>query len=396
MRYILLSYFAILLCSITAFVLLSFNSGFGYVFVQWQGWQLQTNLLVSLLFFFCIILLMYFAWLGLKRIFRRYLQKYQQPKSFSQLHPYEKLGVLWLLHAERIEQKQITEMYQPSFLLYPLIRARTALAQLDTETAKTWLKDQSTPLFELSELLKIDIALIEKDYANALNRLEFLSVQPLSTWLTPVKQAYQQELQEKWLMFAEQCPWWIFQASHAVNFDQAQKSTWFKALLAHADQTDETQQTALLAWYELNQAELPQYYVEDQINILKLMSKFDLLNTHSFIFAEEILKYRFVPEVLYIWLDKGLNDAHDPILLEHKLQHWAAEYPAQPSLNFAQWHILKKLDKHQDADHLLTLYPDDPYMAYLRLNETIKSESYLQDNLKLLMRYSGQNFKFDL
>lgn len=396
MRYILLSYLSILLCVMTAFILLSFNSGFGYVFIQWQGWQLQTNLLLTLLFFFIASLLTYFIWIGLKRVFRRYMQKYQQPKSFSQLHPYEKLGVLWLLHAERIEQQQITEMYQPSFLLHPLIRARIALAQLDTTSATTWLKDQSTPLFELSELLKIDIALLEKDYSGALNRLEFLSVQPLSTWLMPVQQAYHQQLQEKWLMFAEQCPWWIFQASYPINFDAAQRSAWLKALLSQADPTDHEQQEALLNWYQQNQHELLQYYVEDQVTLLKLMSQFDLLNEQSFIFAEDILKYRFVPEVLYIWLDKGLTHSDHPQVLEQKVAHWSKEYPAQASLNFAQWHILKKLDRHQEAEDLLALYPEDPYMAYLRLNEVIGSTVYLQENLKLLMRYSGQNFKFDL
>lgn len=396
MRYIFLSYLIILICVLALFILLSFNQGFGYVFVQWHGWQLQTNLFVSLLFFFLIALITHFIWLGLKRVFRRQLQKYQQPKSFSQLHPYEKLGVLWLLHAEKLEEKKITDMYQPSFLLYPLIRARIALAQLNTTSAKGWLKDHATPLFELSELLKIDIALAEDLHDDALNRLEFLSVQPISPWLMPVETAYQQELQDKWLQFAQKCPWLMFQTNYGVEFDAAKKSLWFKALLDQVNASDEMQQIALSKWYEENQHNLAEYYVEDQVTLLKLMSQFDNLNQESFSFAEEILKYRFVPEVLYIWLDKRLHYIGDPSLLEQKVLQWMSQYPAQPSLNFAKWHILKILNRHQEAEDLLTLYPDDPYMAYLRLNEAIGTTPYLQDNLKLLMRYSGQNFKFNL
>lgn len=395
MRYILLSYLCICLLCFAMFLILSMNTGFGYVFVQWHGWQLQTNLFVVLGLFLTAILLIYGLWMGVKRIFRRYLQPYQTPKSFAQLHPYEKLGILWLLHAERIEQQQIIESYQPSYVLYPLIRARIALAQQDTLTAKTWLKDQTTPLFELSELLKIDIALLEKDHLGALNRLEFLSVQPLSAWLMPVEQAYQHELREKWFQFAQQCPWWVFKATAQINFDAAQISQWLHALLKYSDDATEAEQHLLYEWYIERKEHVAQYYVEDQIGLLKLMSQYPILDEESFILAQDILQYRFVPEVLYIWLDKGI-DVDNVELLDTQVQHWLDQYPAQPSLIFAKWHILQKLQQHDKAQALLRLYPDDPYMAYLRLNDAIESSLDLKNDLKLLMRYTGQNFKFDL
>lgn len=395
MRYILLSYLCICLLCFAILMIFSVNTNFGYVYVQWQGWQVQTNLFVVLGLFLTTILLIYALWMVLKRVFRRYLQKYQTPKSFSQLHPYEKLGILWLLHAERIEQEQIIAAYQPSYVLYPLIRARIALAQQDTVTAKAWLKDQTTPLFELSELLKIDIALLEKEHLGALNRLEFLSVQPLSAWLMPVEQAYQHELREKWFQFAQQCPWWMFKATSAINFDAGQQSLWLQALLKHSEQATVEEQHLLAEWYIENKNQVAQFYLDDQIGLLKLMSQYPILDAESFILAQDILQYRFVPEVLYIWLDKGIH-ADNIESLDIQVQQWLDQYPAQPSLIFAKWHILQKLQQYEKAQALLRLYPDDPYMAYLRLNDAIESSLDLKNDLKLLMRYTGQNFKFDL
>lgn len=396
MRYVLLSYLSIVLVSITLLIILSINSGFGYVFVQWNDWQIQTNLFIILLLFYFSIVLFYLMWLGIKSILRRYLKKYEIPKSFSKLHPYEKLGILWLLHAERIEQKQIIEAYQPSYVLYPLIRARIALAQKDTITAQTWLKDYSITLFELAELLKIDIDLIGEDYANVLNRLEFLSVHPLSAWLTPVQNAYQNELKEKWFQFAQQCPWWIFKTHHKIDFDMTQKSIWLAALLQQVNEATEEDQHLLSEWYFSNKSEIVQYYVEDQISLLKLMSQFELLNKETFIFAQEIMQYRFVPEVLYIWLDQGFKLKSNIENLQNQVELWETKYPAQPSLIFAKWHIFNKLNQLDKANELLTLYPNDPYMSYIRLNHAIHSSPELKHDLQTVMYYSGQNFKFDL
>lgn len=397
MRYFLLSYLSVCLILIVIFILLSFNAGFGYVYIQWHGWQLQSNLFLLLMILLTGYGVLYaLGYLG-KALFRRNIQKYQIPKSFQHLHPYERLGILWLLHAERVERQKIISTYQSSVLLSPLIQARLWLNQQETGQARQALKQIKNPLFELAELLKIDIALAEQQYAEALDRLEFLTVQPLSIWLQPVQHAYQVELQDKWMQLSQTCPWWIFKASHQPQFNTQQNILWFQALLNQSDHVSQEEQQLLQEWFEQQHGRIQNYDIQEKILLLKLMGQFDLFNVDTFKFAHEILQQRFIPEVLYIWLDQALN--HAGITLEHidqQIQGWQQQYASQPSLSFAKWHVLQRQQKFEEAEQVLSQYPDDPYMAYLRLQDSIKTSNLLQDDLRLLLYYSRQDFKFNL
>ena len=396
MRNVILAYFILFLLSVGIFIVLSFHAGFGYVFLQWHGWQLQTNLFLVLILFFISLIAIYACWYGLKQIFRRNIQNHLQPKSFQKLHPYERLGILWLLKAEASEQQQIISTYQASALLHPLIRAQMSLNQLDTSSAKDWLKQSKNPLFELAELLKIDIALVEENHAEAFERIEFLSVQPLSTWLQPVANAYQAQLQEKWLQLSLQYPWKMFDATHQPQFDQAQNVLWLQALFQFRERADERVIDQLKTWIENQKSMIDDYPVEHKIILLKLMVQFEQFDLQSFAFAEQILEERFVPDVLYIWLDQVFEHAHlDIDVIASKIEAWSTQYPAQPSIAFAKWHIAQAQGKIDEANELLTQYPEDPYMAYLRIKSALPSDD-LQLDLKRLLQFSDQDFKFNL
>lgn len=396
MRNVILAYFILFLLLVGIFIVLSFHAGFGYVFMQWHGWQLQTNLFLVLILFFISLIAIYACWYGLKQIFRRNIQNHLQPKSFQKLHPYERLGILWLLKAEASEQQQIISTYQASALLHPLIRAQMSLNQLDTSSAKDWLKQSKNPLFELAELLKIDIALVEENHAEAFERIEFLSVQPLSTWLQPVATAYQAQLQEKWLQLSLQYPWKMFDATHQPQFDQAQNVLWLQALFQFRERADERVIDQLKTWIENQKSMINDYPVEHKIILLKLMVQFEQFDLQSFAFAEQILEERFVPDVLYIWLDQVFEHAHlDIDVIASKIEAWSTQYPAQPSTAFAKWHIAQAQGKIDEANELLTQYPEDPYMAYLRIKSALPSDD-LQLDLKRLLQFSDQDFKFNL
>ncbi|MFU8925311.1 hypothetical protein [Acinetobacter puyangensis] len=396
MRDRIVSYICLTLLLIAVMFVLSFNTGFGYVYIQWLGWQIQSNLLVLLICVVCFIAIFSALWHLLRKVFRRRLQKHVMPKSFQELHPYERIGIVWLLHAEQVEQDRVVSTYQNSEWLYPLISARLLIDQGHGEEAKQWLKENQNPLFELAELLKIDIALADKNYAEALDRLEFLTVQPLSIWLRPVEKAYQAELRGKWLLLSKTCPWWIFKASHQPQFNPEQNLIWLQALLDQSFEASDEDQQLFLEWYQTIALDLPDMDIQEQILILKLLSQFELFNAESANFAQGILQQRFVPEVLYIWLDKALNQQQPIQQLEQQLQQWQDIYPAQPSLTFAQWHIYQRQQNFEQAEQLLNQFPDDAYMAYLRIQEAIKSSDALQEDLKLLLQYSKQDFKFDL
>lgn len=397
MRYILLSYLAVFLFSIAIFILLSFNAGFGYIYIQWHGWQIQTNLLILIVGLFASVAFIYIVWQLLKQIFRRYLQKYQIPKNFYALHPYEQLGILWLLHAEQTEQDHINKTYQRSYLLFPLIRARLALAQKDTVDAKKWLKAQNNPLFELAELLKVDIALLEQDAALALNRLEFLTVQPLSSWLVSIEETYKLELQGKWLQFAEVYPWYLFRSAHHPIFTHEQQHIWLKTLIQQSHLTTTEDWLNFEQWYDKNHQLIQMYDADIKADVLKLMSHHQSFDEVVAPFAEAVLAQRFIPDVLYIWLGKQMKkSAPDLIQMEQQIEVWQQQYPAQPSLTFAQWHLYDRLGKYAEAEQLLALYPQDPYMAYLRLKSQAKTSDILLSDLKLMMKYSKQNFSLEI
>lgn len=391
-----LSYVCACALLLALFFVLSFNSGFGYVYMQWLGWQVQSNILLLLLLSFFAVALMALLWLFLRKLLQRQVAKHFVPKSFRQLHPYERLGIIWLLHAERVEQDKVLTTYQNSALLYPLVQARVEIRQGNTAQAKEWLKQIKNPLFELAELAKIDVALAEKNYAEALQRLEFLTVQPLSSWLSPVAAAYQAELQEKWLLLSQTCPWWIFKASHQPQFNCAQQQLWLQALLLQSDVATLEDQQLLLAWYRQGLNECLQGNVDEKITLLKLMSQYVALDLDSVDLSKRILSHLFVPEVLYIWLDKSLGQSLDIAVIAEQVAHWQEQYPAQPSLTFAQWHILQRQNKPEAAAELLPLFPDDAYMAYLRVQNTLQSSGQMQHDLKLLLQYSKQDFRFDL
>lgn len=396
MRDRVLSYICLTMLLIAVIFVLSFNSGFGYVYIQWLGWQMQSNLFVLLVFLVGFMAVFSLLWHILRKFFRRRFQKHIIPKSFQELHPYERIGIVWLLHAELVEQERVISTYQNSELLYPLISARLLIDQGHGDQARQWLKENQNPLFELAELLKIDIALADKNYAEALDRLEFLTVQPLSIWLQAVEKAYQAELREKWLLLSKTCPWWIFKASHQPQFNPEQNVIWLQALLDQSLEASDADQQLFLEWYQSIALDLPDMDIQEQILILKLLSQFAVFNAESADFAQKILQQRFVPEVLYIWLDKALHQQQPIQYLEQQIQQWQELYPAQPSLTFAQWHIYQRQQNFEQARQLLNQFPDDAYMAYLRIQDAIKSSDALQDDLKLLLQYSKQDFKFDL
>ncbi|KAF7276657.1 hypothetical protein GWI33_009984, partial [Rhynchophorus ferrugineus] len=246
-----------------------------------------------------------------------------------------------MLHAERIEQQRIIATYRASALLSPLIEARLLLNRDQPEQAERILTETTTPLFELVEILKIEIALKMQHYAEALERLDFLTVQPLSVWLHPIQDAYQLELLDKWLQFSQFCPWCIFKATHQPQFNTEQNSVWLQALLEQSQHATDEEQQLLLRWYITEQTHIQQYEIQDKLILLKLMSQFDVFNSNTFQFAQDILQQRFIPEVLYIWLDHALNHANVPFVqVEQQIQYWQEQYPSQPSLSFAKWHIL--------------------------------------------------------
>lgn len=91
---------------------------------------------------------MHSAWLLLKRYLNREKRKLEQVLSFEQLHPFEKLGVLWLLDGEDEQQQVIQQVFDQSGLLKQIIHAQLLYKQQNFSEALSIL--EHSPLRHLN------------------------------------------------------------------------------------------------------------------------------------------------------------------------------------------------------------------------------------------------------
>ena len=68
--------------------------------------------------------MVHLAWHLLKRYLNKERRKLENALSFNRLHPYEQLGVVWLLEGEREKQDFIQDIFNQSGLLKNIIQAR--------------------------------------------------------------------------------------------------------------------------------------------------------------------------------------------------------------------------------------------------------------------------------
>jgi len=201
MKQILLAYLFISLLAVALFSVLSFGYGPGYVYIYWREWQIQTNIW----FFLIILALLSFtgqmAWLGIKRYLSREQRKRENIFSFSKLHPYEQLAVIWLLNAAQDQRQFIQQAFTESGLLKGIMDARLYWMRQQYNDALNALKDANPMAFELAELQRIEVYLAQQDGEKALTHLEFLNQHELSPWLQNVSTAYEQRLTALWGQF---------------------------------------------------------------------------------------------------------------------------------------------------------------------------------------------------
>ena len=124
MKHIFLIYALISLIIFAVLSVLSYSAGAGYVYVLWHNIQIQTNLWVLLFFGVWISFFMHLAWYLIKRYLNREKRKLEQILSFNNLHPFEKLGVLWLLDGEEEQEQVIRNIFDQSGLLKSIIHAQ--------------------------------------------------------------------------------------------------------------------------------------------------------------------------------------------------------------------------------------------------------------------------------
>ncbi|MBV6572847.1 heme biosynthesis protein HemY, partial [Acinetobacter baumannii] len=236
MKHLLWVYFLISLILFAALALLSYGYGMGYVYIYWRQLQLQTNVWGLVFTFIVMSFIAQVIWLWIKRYSSREQRKRENIFQFKNLHPYEQLGIVWLLEAAEDQRVFIERVFTQSGLLKNIIDAKFLVLSGDYQKALEAL-DQSPPMaFELAELQRIEIFLAQNEAERALTHLEFLYQHQLSPWLEEIETAYQQRLTALWGQLALQQPWVYLRSMKYGLLDAEHRDLWLQQLLQQFDQ----------------------------------------------------------------------------------------------------------------------------------------------------------------
>lgn len=397
MKQILWAYAFICLIFIAVMSVLSYGFGAGYVYIFWRDWQLQSNVWFMFVFLAVLGFVFQLLWLLLKRYFTRVQRKQTEVFDFKTLHPYEQLAVIWLLDAGREQQQFIQNAFTQSGLLRGVIDSRLYLMQQQYAQALSVLTRSHAMAFELAEIQRIQVFLAQQDGEQALTHLEFLTQHELSPWLKDVQTAYEHRLAELWGLFAVQFPWLYLRSLRYGHLDEAMKQAWLEQLLVQFDQASAE-----------NLQDLQQRYLDLSVEIetrsysiktlwLKLLSRLPDLSVQQENLALHLLDQQFNAEVFHLWFQQQLlKQVPNYNEVEQHIHAWELKYPSLPVLTFAKWHVLDATGRFTEADALLTLYPDNVLMNYLRIKSTLKNREDLIQQLNFIFENNANFVKIKI
>jgi len=392
MKQILLAYLFVCLLGIAGLSILSYGHGAGYVYLYWREWQLQTTLWFLAASLVSVSFLMHCIWYAIKQYRSREKRKTETVFSFSRLHPYEQLAVIWLLNAAQDQRDFIQQSFTKSGLLKHIIDARLSWGQQQYTHALTALNQSNPMAFELAELQRIEIYLSQQQGEQALTHLEFLNQHELSPWLIQVKTAYEQRLVALWGVFAMQFPWLYLRSTQYGHLDQEVKKSWLEQLLLAYDQATQDD----LFYLQQRYLDLKPQIFDREYSVkllwLKLLFRMPEMSAEHELLAIHLMEQQFNQDVFYLWFQQQLlrqNPDYDAIA--QQISHWETKYPALPILSFAKWHVLQATGYTDQAQQLLDLYADDIRMSYLRIKAALQDREDLLQQLNAVFE-SNVNF----
>lgn len=380
MKHIFQIYALLGLLTIAAMSVLSYGAGAGYVYVLWHDVQVQTNLWVVVFFALLVSFLLQMLWLWLKRFMVKMKRQQDNILSFNQLHPYEQLGVIWMLQGAEEQQDFIKQTFDQSGLLKHIIDARLLIQQGQYTEALKVLESSPAMAFELAEIERIEIFLAQNDGAQALTHLEFLSAHDLSPWLARIGQTFTQRLSVLWGDFAVRFPWLYLDATQSVILTTETQVLWLTQLLAQFEQADAEHILHLQQRYEIEAQNLNALAYPVKKMWLKLLTHLPDLSQQHDDLALHLLAEQFDQDVFYLWFQHQLLKQNPNYMaVEQQLNQFEVQYPGIPVFTFVRWHIYTATERMEEANQLLDLYPDNILMNYLRVKAALNgNESLIQ------------------
>lgn len=398
MKKLLLLYVLLSLIVVAVLSVLSYEPGAGYVYMLWRGVQIQSNIWVLVFASILLSFILHVAWIGLQYYLAKARRKQQHVLNFDALHPYEQLGLIWILHGDEEQQAFIEQVFNQSGLLKQIVQAHLLFKQQQYSQALSILDEAPAAAFELAEIQRIEIYLAQQDAQQALTHLEFLNGHQLSPWLSQINQAYQTRLAELWAAFALEFPWLYLQASRATTMLRAEAmQAWLTKMLIQFDQADEEALQQLNRNYHEHETVIRSLVFEIQVLWLKILSRLNEMSEVHEKLALHLLELRFDQEVFNLWFQQQLlKPEPDYFLIEQYIQSLEVKYPSMPVLSFAKWHIYTATQRQDEAEKLLILYPNNVLMNYLRIKSTLKDQEDLIKQLNLVFENDVKFMKFKI
>ncbi|AOA59545.1 hypothetical protein [Acinetobacter larvae] len=401
MKKMLLAYAVLLLLSLVLLLPVSYASGSGYLYILWMGIQIQSTVVAFVLatLLFCFIIHVIF--ILLKKLLARLQREQTELLAFDALHPYEQLGVVWILKAEPQQGDFIQQRFDQSGLLQHIVQARLLFKQQQYQQALECLDACPPATFELAEIQKIEIYLAQGEVQTALSRLSFLSGQPLSPWLITLQDSYQIRLQQLWYSIAVQYPWAYLQSMDSTIITQQlnddEQAVWLQQLLGQFSNASAADIQKLIELYINQSIDLYQLPYNLQLLHLKVLAYLPEMSSQYQDFALHLLTQHFNQDLFYLWLQQQLlEDNPDFEKIESHIELFEKKYSDLPILTFARWHIYMATDRVNDAEALLSRYPDNILMNYLRIKSKLKDDESLIKQLNLIFESDVNFIKFKI
>ena len=371
---------------------ISYGHGFGYVYIYWREFQIQSNLLFIIFGLLFLSLIGQICWRLLKKYIYRKQRQTEEVFDFNNLHSYEQLAVIWLLDAAREKQDFIQSVFQNSILLNELLKAKLSILDQKPDEALLHLEHSSHMVFELATLQKIEIYLSQNDAISSLTHLEFLNQHQLSPWLKDVEQAYGSKLNHLWGVFAQKFPWKYLESTQYGHLDEPDKVLWLEQLLLSFDGATTAELEGLKQRYLGLVDHIYSRHYDIQVLWLKVISQLPDLAEHQQKLAEHLLEVQFNQDVFYLWFQQQmLRAVIDFASIEKRIDEWVQKYISVPVLTYAKWHVLNETSRFEQADALLEQYPEDVLMSYLRIRKKLNEYPELIRQLNLIFE-SNANF----
>ncbi|MEB3754462.1 heme biosynthesis protein HemY [Acinetobacter sp. MD2(2019)] len=398
MTSLLRAYFWVGLLLMALLSVFSYGYGVGYVYIYLRHWQIESNIWVLMIGLLCLSFVLQVLWLGLKRYLSKRMRKEQQILSFEQLHPYEKLAVLKVLEAGHEQEKMLQELYQPSVLFKEIVQANMLWRAGHSQQALDILAHSSTLAFELAAFLRIEIYLSQMQGQQALSHLEFLSQHDLSPWLQDLQQGYEHKLTQLWGAFATQFPWLYLYASQFGQLHAEDKTHWLQQILSQYDQASVEDLEALQQCYhQLVYVQHVNMARENKILWLKILARMPEMGREHTLLAEDLLDELFDQEVFYLWFETQLlKQQPDYLEIEQHVNAWEQKYNQLPIFAFAKWHVYQATHRIAESEALLSLYPDNVLMSYLRIKIQLQGNEELSEQLNLLFESNSNYLKINI